>query len=110
MRLIPANNCNSVTAGKFKHTFFYGFKQITLIVRMNEMGNHLCIRLTGEVIAEILQTLSNGLVIFNNAVVHETDESTGKVGVSIADFWCSMSGPSRMCNPCRSIEFFSLSR
>jgi len=51
-----------------------------------QMGNHLCIRLTGEVIAEILQTLSNGLVIFNNAVVHETDESTGKVGVSIADF------------------------
>jgi len=25
MRLILANNCNRVTAGKFKHTFFYGF-------------------------------------------------------------------------------------
>ncbi|OQB24123.1 MAG: hypothetical protein BWY13_00851 [Euryarchaeota archaeon ADurb.Bin190] len=60
-------------------------QKISFIVKMNEMGQHLTVRLGRELVAHLAEMVSQVQIVLNDAVVHYGD-LTGcmRVGIDIA--------------------------
>ena len=52
---------------------FQGFKNIAVVERIEQMRDHLCIRLAHEDIAFGLQCFAQTVVVFNDAVMHQSN-------------------------------------
>ena len=74
MRLIAADDRERIASAQLQNCLFNRRQKIALIVGVNQVRNYFCIGLTREFVSLILKPRTNGLVILDDAVMHQPDE------------------------------------
>ena len=95
------------TGGGFHHSLF----EIAGIVHLDQMDDHLCIRLAAEVVAVCGQFLPQSHIIFDDAVMHNGEASvTTHVGMGIGICGRTVCCPTGMTDAGKSGQAFSILR
>ncbi|AAC96469.1 hypothetical protein PBCV1_a101L [Paramecium bursaria Chlorella virus 1] len=67
------HNCNGIRALQVLDSHLDGVQDIPIVLRINQMRNDLCVRLTIKRITKIDEIFSDLLIVFNDTVVDYRD-------------------------------------
>ena len=72
-RLARGDRRDRIRAAKLCHRLAHCGQQVAVVMRVDEMGDHLGVGLGNELITLLLQPGAQRLEVFNDAVVHHRD-------------------------------------
>ena len=99
VRLLVADHAQRVAALQHAHGAKQRAAHIALVKMVEQMGDHLGVRLADEARAGALQISAQGFMVFDDAVVHHRDAALDVrmgMGVEVAGF--AVRGPARVAD------------